>query len=111
MKKKTTRRRKPDRDLEKVYPKGRFIAKLRRLADILEAGRPFLIQIAGERLYIPKTAVVNIEHEREGGWEEVEFQIKWRNEEEAAVAKPRRTSPKGVRRRATSSKTRGSKGR
>lgn len=67
-----------DRDLEKTYPKGQFIAKLRRLADTLEAGKNFSIQISGERLYVPSSAVVNIEHEREGNWEEVEFQIKWK---------------------------------
>ena len=67
-----------NRDLEKVYPKGDFIAKLRRLADALEAGKPFSIQVAGERLHIPAGAAFNIEHEREGGREELEFQIFWR---------------------------------
>lgn len=77
MRKKQTIKKKPNRDLEKTYPKGQFIAKLRRLADALAAGKPFVIQIAGERLFIPQRAVVNIEHERERAWEEVEFQIKW----------------------------------
>jgi amphi-Trp domain-containing protein len=71
-------KKKKDRDLEKTYPKGQFIAKLRRLADTLEAGKNFSIQISGERLYVPSSAIVNIEHEREGQWEEVEFQIKWK---------------------------------
>ncbi|MBI5603401.1 MAG: hypothetical protein HY879_08585 [Deltaproteobacteria bacterium] len=48
------------------------------MADTLEAGKNFSIQISGERLYVPSSAVVNIEHEREGNWEEVEFQIKWK---------------------------------
>jgi amphi-Trp domain-containing protein len=52
-------------------------AKLRRLADSLENGKPFKIQIAGERIYIPTGATFNIEHEREGKAEEVEFQFKW----------------------------------
>jgi amphi-Trp domain-containing protein len=73
--KKTTPRK--SRDLEKVYPKADFIAKLRRLADSLEAGKPFVIQVAGERLRIPAEAVFNIEHEREGGREELEFQLLW----------------------------------
>ena len=68
---------KSDRDLEKDYPVGEFIAKLRRLADCLEAGEQFEIQIAGERIYVPVRATYNIEHEREGGAEEIEFQIKW----------------------------------
>ncbi|MEW6187282.1 MAG: amphi-Trp domain-containing protein [Thermodesulfobacteriota bacterium] len=71
---------KKNRDLEKAYPKAQFIAKLRRLADTLEAEKIFSIQISGERLFVPKTAIVNIEHEREGKWEEVEFQIKWKRE-------------------------------
>jgi len=68
---------KSDRDLEKSYPVNEFIAKLRRLADCLEAGEQFEIQIAGERIYVPVRATYNIEHEREGGAEEIEFQIKW----------------------------------
>ncbi|MBB6429353.1 amphi-Trp domain-containing protein [Algisphaera agarilytica] len=68
---------KADRDLEKTYPIDQFIAKLRRLADDLEAGEQFEIQIAGERIYVPVRATYNIEHEREDGNEEIEFQIKW----------------------------------
>ncbi len=66
-----------NRDLEKVYPRKDFVAKLRRLADALETGKPFSIQVAGERLHIPADATFNIEHEREGGREELEFQLLW----------------------------------
>lgn len=66
------------RDIEKTYPLPEFIAKLRRLADALEAGEPFTIAVAGERLRVPAAAQCNIEHEREGGREELEFQIQWR---------------------------------
>ena len=69
---------KPERDLEKEYPRDQFIAKLRRLADALEQGERFDIQIAGERIYVPVDATINIEHEREGEDEEVEFQLKWK---------------------------------
>ena len=68
---------KSDRDIEKTYPLDEFIAKLRRLADCLETGEPFEIQIAGERLYVPVRATYNIEHERADGSQEIEFQIKW----------------------------------
>jgi len=68
----------PERDIEKEYPTHEFIAKLRRLADALEQGKQFDIQIAGERIYIPANVVINIEHEREGDEEEVEFQLKWK---------------------------------
>ncbi len=68
-----------DRDIEKVYKTSEFVAKLRRLADALESGEKFEIQIAGERIYVPVRAEYNIEHEREGAAEEIEFQIKWTN--------------------------------
>lgn len=71
-----------NRDIEKSYPINEFIEKLRRLADCLENGEPFEIQIAGERLYVPVRATYTIEHEREDGSQEIEFQIKWDNEEE-----------------------------
>ncbi|WP_144394370.1 amphi-Trp domain-containing protein [Pleionea sediminis] len=70
---------KEERDIEKEYSTSEFIAKLRRLADALEQGEKFEIQIAGERIYVPVRAVYNIEHERNGDEEEIEFQIKWSN--------------------------------
>jgi len=68
------------RDIEKVYTISQFVEKLRRLADSLETGNKFEIQIDGERIYVPVRAEFNIEHEREGDEEEIEFQIKWKNE-------------------------------
>jgi len=64
-------------DIEKGYPAKQFIAKLRRLADCIEQGKMFRIQVAGERITVPPNAIINIEHEREEGIEEIEFQIKW----------------------------------
>jgi amphi-Trp domain-containing protein len=55
-----------------------MVAKLRRLADCLEQGKRFQIQIAGERVVVPADAVFNIEHERGKTMEEVEFQFKWK---------------------------------
>lgn len=71
---------KTERDVEKSYPLADFVSKLRRLADALENSEPFEIQIAGERIYVPVRATYNIEHEREEGQEEIDFQIKWSNE-------------------------------
>jgi len=68
---------KPERDIEKEYSTSEFVAKLRRLADDLESGENFEIQVTGERIYVPNRAVFNIEHEREDGQEELEFQLKW----------------------------------
>ncbi|MCL7940471.1 amphi-Trp domain-containing protein [Halomonas sp. ATCH28] len=71
---------KDERDVEKGYPKADFVAKLRRLADAIENGERFDIQIAGERIYVPVRAEFSIEHERSDDEEEIEFQIKWQNE-------------------------------
>lgn len=71
---------KPERDIEKDYSTSEFVAKLRRLADALENGEKFEIQIANERIYVPVRAKYNIEHERGDGEEEIEFQIKWSHE-------------------------------
>ncbi len=69
------------RDITKKYPLKQFISKIRRLADDLEKGEQFTIQIAKERIKVPKSAIVNIEHERGDGVEEVEFQIVWKYED------------------------------
>ena len=66
------------RDLERTYSRAQFVAKLRRLADAIETKRAFTIQVAGERLHIGADATFNIEHERAGGEEELEFQLRWK---------------------------------
>ena len=70
---------KKNRDIEKTYSISEFVSKLRRLADSRVSGKRFQIQIAGERINVPVRAKFNIEHEREGTEEEIEFQIKWSN--------------------------------
>jgi amphi-Trp domain-containing protein len=92
-------KRKRNRDIERNYPLRQFIEKLRRFADALEIGTRFSIQIHQERVHVPARAVANIEHEREGDHEEIEFQLKWRNARgakrrghDAHGARPRRSS-------------------
>jgi amphi-Trp domain-containing protein len=68
----------PQRDVEATYSVPEFAAKLRRLADALEAGTPFRIQVAGERFTVPGDAQISVEHERSDDEEEVEFQLKWK---------------------------------
>ena len=68
---------KRDRDLTRAYSRAQFAAKLRRLADAIETGKPFTIQVAGEKLRIPAEVTFNIEHERTGTDEELEFQVLW----------------------------------
>ncbi|HKO87524.1 MAG TPA: amphi-Trp domain-containing protein [Burkholderiales bacterium] len=65
------------RDIERHYSRKQFVAKLRRLADALEKESAFSIQVAGERLHIPREAVFNIEHERVAKVHELEFQMRW----------------------------------
>jgi amphi-Trp domain-containing protein len=72
--------KKQNRDVERVYSTSEFVSKLRRLADALERGKRFEIQVAGERVYVPARAEFNVEHEREGNEEEIEFQLKWINQ-------------------------------
>jgi len=67
----------PDRDIEKVYSVKDFTAKLRRLADALDTGQAFEIQVAGQRLYIPADASFSVEHESSDGAHELEFQLRW----------------------------------
>ena len=66
-----------DRDLTRTYSRSQFAAKLRRLADSIETGRPFTVQVAGERLRVPADATFNVEHERSGSEQELEFQLIW----------------------------------
>ena len=72
--------KKKSRDVEKSYTAKQFVSKLRRLADAIENDERFRIQVAGERVSVPPTATISVEHERDGKAEEVEFQIKWMNE-------------------------------
>jgi amphi-Trp domain-containing protein len=72
--------RRRSRDITKGYPKSQFVAKLRRLADSIETGESFSIQIASERIHVPARAVFTIEHEKSAEAEEIEFQITWKPE-------------------------------
>lgn len=74
-------KRKKERDLERTYSRAQFVAKLRRLADSLETGKAFTIQVAGERMRLPAGVTFNIEHERADGEDELEFQLRWKAEE------------------------------
>lgn len=66
-----------DRDVERDCTPKSFVDTLRRLADAIEAGESFRIQVAGTRFTIPAGASLSIEHEAEGGEEELEFQLRW----------------------------------
>jgi amphi-Trp domain-containing protein len=65
------------RDVERVTSRAQFVAKLRRLADALESGQPFAIQVANERFTVPSDAEMSVEHERGADGEELELQLRW----------------------------------
>lgn len=65
------------RDVERVTSRARFVEKLRRLADALEQGQPFTIQVANERFTVPADAEMSVEHERSDESEELELQLRW----------------------------------
>lgn len=71
-------REKAPRDIERSYSNAAFVAKLRRLADAIESGGRFEIQVGGERIHVPAAARFSVEHERSGEDEEIEFQVKWK---------------------------------
>lgn len=71
-----------DRDVEKELSVEDFVAELRRLADALEAGNDYELEIDGEAVSLPENAVFSIEHEREDGSHEIEFQISWSDDTE-----------------------------
>ncbi len=66
-----------DRDVEKNVPTAQFVDTLRRLADALEAGESFRIQVENRRFTVPADAEITIEHEVEGGEEELAFELQW----------------------------------
>ena len=76
---------KGERDVEKIYAVKDSVAKLRRLADALEAETPFRIQVAGERIRVPKRAEFSIEHERGENAEDIELQLTWSLQADDAV--------------------------
>ncbi|PRP96166.1 amphi-Trp domain-containing protein [Enhygromyxa salina] len=69
-----------DRDVERDCTPQAFVESLRRLADAIEAGESFRIQVAGKRFTVPAKAELSIEHEAAGGGEELEFQLRWKSE-------------------------------
>lgn len=68
-----------ERDVERNCTPEIFVETLRRLADALERGEPFRIQVQGQRFTVPRGAALSIEHEVEGDEVELEFQLRWKN--------------------------------
>lgn len=66
-----------ERDVEKNVPKERFVETLRRIADALEKGESFRIQVANERITVPANCELLVEHERDDEVDEIELQFRW----------------------------------
>ncbi len=66
-----------DRDVERVQSREQFAATLRRVADAVERGESFRIQVAEQRFTVPADAELSVEHEVSGDREELELQFRW----------------------------------
>lgn len=60
-------------------PEERLYQKTPSPSRLTREWEKFNIQVLGEKINIPKNAVINIEHERSKKSEELEFQIRWKN--------------------------------
>jgi len=70
-----------ERDVERDCDRGSFVSTLRRLADAIEGGESFRIQVVNARFTVPADAELSIEHEVEDGVEELELQLRWKSKE------------------------------
>jgi amphi-Trp domain-containing protein len=66
-------------EVEKGYSNKQTAEKLRRLAEALETGKEFEIQVAGQRIYVPADAEIGFEYERTENIHELEVEIKWKS--------------------------------
>jgi amphi-Trp domain-containing protein len=68
------------KDVEKTYSNKESVAKLRRLAEALENGEPYEIQIDNKRIYVPADASVEFELEHDGEEMELAVEVKWKKQ-------------------------------
>jgi amphi-Trp domain-containing protein len=66
-------------EVEKGYSNKQTAEKLRRLAESIEQGRAFEIQVKGQRIYVPADAEIEFEYERTENVHELEVEIKWKS--------------------------------
>ena len=66
-------------EVEKGYSNKQTAEKLRRLAESIEQGKAFEIQVNGQRIYVPADAGIDFEYERTENVHELEVEIKWRS--------------------------------
>lgn len=66
-----------DRETEVTHDITSFVAELRRLADALESGSGYTIDLNGDLVTIPINAMLSVAHEEDDGEVELEFQLSW----------------------------------
>lgn len=66
-----------DRETEVTQDVTSFVAELRRLADALESGSAYTIDLDGDLVTIPMNAMLSVAHEEDDGDVELEFQLSW----------------------------------
>lgn len=64
---------------EKGYSTKATAEKLRRLAESLEQGKAFEIQVDNQRIYVPADAEIEFEFEKVENICELEIEIKWKS--------------------------------
>jgi amphi-Trp domain-containing protein len=67
-----------DANVEQTFAIRETAMKLRRIADAIEAGKSFRIQINGNRVLVPAGARIDIELQHEEYDGEVEVDISWK---------------------------------
>jgi amphi-Trp domain-containing protein len=67
-------------EVEKGYSNKQTAEKLRRLAEAIEQGNAFEIQVSGQRIYVPADAEIAFEYEKIEDLHELEVEIKWKSE-------------------------------
>ncbi len=68
-------------EVEKNYPRKKFLLKLYKIANNLKSGQDYTLQLGNKRIQVPKRAKFYIEYEQENDYEEVEFSIKWKKQQ------------------------------
>jgi amphi-Trp domain-containing protein len=66
-------------EVEKGYSNKQTAEKLRRLAESIEQGKAFEIQVGGQRIHVPADAEIDFEYERIDDVHELEVEIKWKS--------------------------------
>lgn len=71
----------PGRDVTVTYSTRQTIEKLERLIAALRDGQSFEIQVDNQSVRVPAGTRLSVEHEQEGPIHELEFQLRWRDDE------------------------------